>query len=61
MQEALSNNHQETEKKKKSLLLMVPGNTLAHLGTHSTVLGRQVDRDSAWPGVLILLGLWVEV
>ena len=40
---------------------MVPGNTLAHLGTHSTVLGRQVDRDSAWPGVLILLGLWVEV
>lgn len=40
---------------------MGPGNTLAHLGPHSTVLGRQVDSNSAWPEVLILLGLWVEV
>ena len=55
MQEALSNNHQETEKEKKSLLLMVPGNTFAHLGPHSKVVDKESSGARAW-GTLPLLG-----
>lgn len=50
LQEALSNNHQETLKK-KGLLLTGPENYVAHLGSHSEAVGRQ--RAQAWGSAFI--------
>lgn len=56
-----SNNHQETEKKNKGLLLTIrePGNFTAYLGLHSEMGAVKRELEEHGPVFLLVLGLRV--
>lgn len=55
---AFSNNHQDTLKKKKGLLLSGPGNYVGHLVPHSKVMGAKRERESEWAWSSAFILFW---